>query len=94
MIGRKRPYEIYGTEPIIGREKTGDSFPSRHIFSAFIIATTMGYVNIYLGIAIGIIGFAVAILRVVGGVHFISDVAAGMIIGIVSAMIGVSIIGI
>lgn len=94
MIGRKRPYEIYGIEPLIEREKKGDSFPSRHIFSAFVIATTMGFINIYLGIAIGIIGLLVAILRVIGGVHFISDVMAGMILGIAGAVIGVSIIGI
>lgn len=94
ILARKRPYEVYDSEPVIKRSKTGDSFPSRHIFSAFVIATTLGSINIYIGLALGIVGLLVAILRVVGGVHFISDVLAGMVIGVLSGIIGVVVIGI
>lgn len=41
-----RPYTVYNYEPIIKKEKEGNSFPSRHVFSAFVIATTFIYANL------------------------------------------------
>ena len=39
------------------------------------------------GIAIGILGIALAYVRVVGGVHFPKDIAAGALIGILSGIL-------
>lgn len=56
--------------------------PSRHTACAFIIAMAFMYVSIPLGIAYLIISTLIMISRVLAGVHFISDVIAGMAISL------------
>lgn len=56
--------------------------PSRHTACAFIIAMAFMYVSIPLGIAYLIISAFIMISRVLAGVHFISDVIAGMAISL------------
>lgn len=82
-INAQRPYEKYGFSPLIKKESKGRSFPSRHAFSAAIIAFNIGVVCIPLGVAIGVIALVIAFLRVVLGVHFIKDAVFGIIAGIV-----------
>ncbi|MEY8292893.1 phosphatase PAP2 family protein [Carnobacteriaceae bacterium 52-44] len=88
FINAPRPYEVSDTVPIIKKETKGKSFPSRHVFSVFVIATTLFYIFKPLGIILMLAGILLAILRVVGGVHFSRDVIAGAIIGIFSGVLG------
>lgn len=81
-INAERPYEKYGFSPLIKKESKGRSFPSRHAFSAAIIAFNIGAVCLPLGIAVGAVTLIIAFLRVVLGVHFIKDVVFGIIAGI------------
>ena len=84
-----RPYEIPGAEPpLIKKDAPGKSFPSRHIFSIFVIAVTFFWVWPVPGILIGIAGILLAWSRVAGGVHFPRDVIAGALIGVFSGVIG------
>lgn len=83
-----RPYEVADTQPIIEKETKGKSFPSRHVFSVFVIATTLYFIFKPLGIILMLAGILLAILRVVGGVHFPRDVIAGALIGILSGVLG------
>lgn len=83
-----RPYEVLDIVPIINKTTKGKSFPSRHVFSVFVIAMTLYYISIPTGIALMFIGIILAIVRVLGGVHFPRDVIAGAMIGILSGMIG------
>jgi membrane-associated phospholipid phosphatase len=84
-----RPYEIPGAEPpLIKKDAPGKSFPSRHIFSIFVIAVTFFWVWPVPGILIGIAGVLLAWSRVAGGVHFPRDVIAGALIGVFSGVIG------
>lgn len=87
-INAPRPYEVSNDVPIIKKETKGKSFPSRHVFSVFVIATTLFYIFKPLGIILMLAGILLAILRVVGGVHFPRDVIAGAIIGILSGVLG------
>ena len=90
-----RPYELYGMTELLGKapHKTkGHSFPSRHVFSAFVIAAVLSFVCLPLGIVLAVLGTALAVFRVVLGIHFVRDVAAGALIGIVSGVIGVFIV--
>lgn len=87
-IDAPRPYEVKEIDPIIKKETKGNSFPSRHVFSAFVIATTLYFISKPLGILLMIAGFLLAVLRVIGGVHFPRDVIVGAIIGIVSGVLG------
>ncbi len=82
-INAKRPYEISGEENLLGKKTTGKSFPSRHVFSIFIIGTTVLFSNIYMGAVLLLLGVCLAVLRVYAKVHFIRDVVAGALLGII-----------
>ena len=82
IFNRPRPYEKFATTSVFGKNKKGESMPSRHTACAFIIAMTFMYVSIPLGIAYLIISALIMISRVLAGVHFISDVIAGMAISL------------
>ena len=80
IFNRARPYEKFATPSVFGKDKSGESTPSRH--TAFINAMAFMYVSIPLGIAYLIISFFIMVSRVLSGVHFISDVLAGMAISL------------
>ncbi|GEK88264.1 phosphatase PAP2 family protein [Alkalibacterium putridalgicola] len=87
-IDAPRPYEVSGNKPIIKKDTKGKSFPSRHVFSIFVIATTLYFISKPLGIFLLLAGSILAVLRVIGGVHYPRDVIAGAIIGIISGIVG------
>ena len=92
-IDAPRPYEIPGAKPpVIKKDAPGKSFPSRHIFSIFVIAATFFWVWPASGILIGIAGVILAWVRVAGGVHFPRDVIAGALIGIGCGILGYYVI--
>lgn len=83
-----RPYEKYGVPPVLKKDTRGKSFPSRHVFSVYIIAVTVFYCCPAAGILLGILGIGLAVIRVIGGVHEPKDVIAGAIAGICCGLIG------
>ena len=87
-INAPRPYEVFDIPPVIDKKTTGHSFPSRHIFSIFVIATTIFYFFPVFGILLAIVGALLAANRVIGGVHFLRDVIAGALSGIAAGVIG------
>lgn len=87
-VSAARPYEVLDITPLINKKKVGHSFPSRHIFSAFMVASTFAYVNLPFGIVLYILGALLALIRVVGGVHFPRDVFAGSALGVLCGIIG------
>lgn len=86
-INAPRPYEVLDIVPIINKDTKGSSFPSRHVFSAFIIAMTLYYISMPMGIFLMFLGTLLAIVRVLAGVHFPRDVIVGGIIGILTGII-------
>lgn len=82
--GAKRPYEIYDIEPLIKKETVKKSFPSRHVFSIYVIGTSLCFFSLPLGIAICAAGLILAVIRVVTAVHFPKDVICGAILGVLS----------
>lgn len=89
LINRPRPYEKFEMTPVISKDTKGKSFPSRHVFSASVIAMTFLFSSpwLWIGIILLIITLLEAFVRVVSGVHYISDVTAGMVIGIIVSII-------
>lgn len=88
VINAPRPYEKFDIPPVIEKDTKGKSFPSRHVFSIFIIAVTIFYSHPGPGILIGIMGVVMAIIRVCGGVHEPRDVIAGAVIGVLCGIVG------
>lgn len=86
MINRKRPYEAYDIDPLIHKNTKGKSMPSRHVFSACIIAMVFLHMNIYAGIIMLVLAAFGAVIRVIGGVHYPGDVLAGAFLGIISGL--------
>ncbi|KIR02773.1 Phosphatidylglycerophosphatase B [Lachnospiraceae bacterium TWA4] len=84
MINAPRPYEVYDVVPLIDRKSGGNSFPSRHVFSIFVIATVYFYEFTFIGVLLYVLGVLLAIVRVLTAVHFPKDVIIGAILGIVS----------
>ena len=91
-INAPRPYEVFDIDPVINKKTAGHSFPSRHIFSIFVIATTVFYFYPVAGVLIGLTGAALALNRVLGGVHFVRDVVVGALAGIFCGIVGFYII--
>lgn len=88
-----RPYELHAIEPLVPRDGAGRSFPSRHAFSAFAIATAWWAASAPVALALEVCALAVAVLRVVGGVHFARDVVAGGCAGIAVGLLAAVIAG-
>ena len=88
----KRPYEIYNFKPLIPKDTKGKSFPSRHVFSIYMCGSAVGFIFPALGTAIYIMGIFLAVIRVVTGVHFPKDVAAGAFIGIICGIAGFGVL--
>lgn len=87
-LNRPRPYELYDIDPLIKKDTKGKSFPSRHIFSATVISCALLWLDVRLGIAGFVVTTAIAVIRVMGGVHFPRDVAAGAALGVLCGVIG------
>ncbi|WP_076459196.1 phosphatase PAP2 family protein [Limosilactobacillus caccae] len=86
-INAPRPYEKWAIVPLISREKKGDSMPSRHVFSAALIAMCGLQLNLLLGIFLLLLTLISAITRVIGGVHFPKDVLVGMLAGVACGLL-------
>lgn len=82
-LNAPRPYEQWPIDPLIAREKTGDSFPSRHVFSATVIAVAALWINWYWGLVLLALAALLAVIRVIGGVHYPRDVVVGALCGLV-----------
>ena len=91
LINAPRPYELYDFYEKKPKEKSGKSFPSRHVYSASVIAVLTLYVYPIVGGVLVFFAIALAALRVLLGIHFIRDVVAGSVVGALSAIIGVLI---
>ena len=85
-LNRSRPYEKFDINPIIKKDTKGQSMPSRHIYSITVIAMTFLYVMPALGIVFLIFALILAGVRVIGGVHYPTDVLAGFLLGVLSGL--------
>lgn len=86
-LNQPRPYEKFAIDPLINRHKTGDSMPSRHVFSATIIAMCGLKLSISWGIFLLSLAIVSAVTRVIGGVHFPRDVIVGFLCGLAGGIL-------
>ena len=83
-----RPYQVLDIHPLIHKDTQGKSFPSRHVFSVFMIAMAWWYICPPVGALFCAVGVLLAAVRVLGGVHFPRDVLAGALIALVAGWLG------
>lgn len=87
-INRPRPYETLGAPPLFPKDTVGKSMPSRHSFSAAVIATAAWAVWPPLGAAGAVFALLIALTRVLSGVHYPSDVLVGLAFGGLAGLAG------
>lgn len=91
IINRQRPFDYFDLPPVGKWEKgKGKSMPSRHTVSAVAIAIAIAYVFPNPAVIAGmtVLGLLIAALRVLSGKHFVSDVAAAVVLAAGISMIG------
>ncbi len=86
-INAPRPYEVWEIVPLLDRDSPGQSMPSRHVFSATIISMACFHAWNLIGIILLICSGLLALVRVLGGVHYPKDVVVGYICALVWGVI-------
>jgi len=89
---RNRPFATHELHPLIPTRWLKGSFPSDHAMLSLAIATPLLITDPITGIWAVAIALTIAISRVAVGVHYLSDVTVGSLIGIFSSIIAMNII--
>ena len=92
VINAPRPYELYDFYEKKPKRRSGSSFPSRHAFSAVAIGTVLCFFSPILGAVLLALSLLMCASRVLLGIHFVRDVAAGALIGAISSLTGILVI--
>lgn len=87
-LNAPRPYELYDFYEKAPKDKSGRSFPSRHAFSAFAIGAFMLFCYPVIGAVMLFFALLLCVCRVLLGIHFIRDVLAGALVGVLTSVLG------
>ena len=87
LLNKPRPFEVYAITPLT-KHKTGNSCPSRHTSSAFILGMACLYISLPFGILTLSMACIVGATRILCGLHFIRDVLLGVGISILFGTVG------
>ena len=93
QIKRDRPFEV--VSGVHQRISPSDqfSFPSGHTAAAFVIATLIRHFFPSLLVPVYLWAFLMGVSRIYLGVHYPTDILAGLVIGIFSAFAGIMVFG-
>ena len=83
IVHEARPFTLANAHSLF--LATGSSFPSAHATILFAIGTVLYSFDKRTGIIFGVLSLLVCIARVIAGVHYPIDIAAGILIGIATA---------
>ena len=87
IMSRERPYKIIEHLNTFGIDLSDYSFPSGHTTASFSLATTLALNLPKFTLIVILLASLIAISRIYLGVHYPTDVAAGLILGISSPII-------
>lgn len=91
LIARVRPFDINTLVTLLIAAPTDYSFPSGHSMASFAAATILMYTDRRLGWPALILAVLIAFSRLYLYVHYPSDVLLGTIIGIILALLAISL---
>ena len=86
-INQPRPYETWEIIPLLDKDSSGNSMPSRHVFSATIISMACFHASLPVGLILLILSALLGLVRVLGGVHYPKDVVVGYMCALVWGVI-------
>ena len=81
-INHPRPYETWDIAPLLDKDSSGQSMPSRHVFSATIISMASLHASLPVGLVCLLFSALLGLVRVLGGVHYPKDVVVGYACGL------------
>jgi len=84
---RFRPFVMDGINRLIDKTSTETSFPSGHTLIAFALAFSIFWVNKKIGALFLAGAFLVAVSRIIVGVHYPSDILAGILIAFLLSLV-------
>ena len=82
-INQPRPYEAWEIIPLLDKDSSGNSMPSRHVFSATIISMACVHANLLAGLILLVLSALLGLVRVLGDVHYPKDVLVGYACGLI-----------
>ena len=89
IINRARPYDVIEGLILIGSRQLDASFPSGHTSTAFTcVAALWKYLKKPYAVLLLVLATLIALSRLYIGVHYPSDVVAGLLIGVVCGVGG------
>jgi undecaprenyl-diphosphatase len=88
LVDRSRPYETIHDAVVLIPRSSDVSFPSDHATVAGALAAGLWLVNRRVGQLAVVAAVALGLARVYVGVHFVSDVVGGLVLGAAVALIG------
>ncbi len=86
LLPRNRPFISYNLHQLITKDNES-SFPSGHTTFAVALGMSLYFYNKKIGLIILVLACLMGVARVMAGIHYPSDVAGGVIVGIITAFL-------
>lgn len=88
---RKRPYEVMDGIRVLGKVWKNCSFPSGHLAVSSAALFTIGYLfrlkNFWFILSSTLFLFLLGFARIYAGMHYLTDVLAGVLVGIICSLV-------